>query len=754
VEGSEATEVTATKPARSGPTRRRHNLPEPASSFIGRRRELLEVGAVLARARLLTLAGPGGVGKTRLALELAHRQFGRRADGVWLADLASIVDPAAVAAEVARALRMDPRRGHVTLEAVRDYVGERDLLLVLDNCEQVVEVCARLAAELLGGCRRVGMLITSREPMRIAGETIWRVPPLDPQDSIRLFVERARRRRGDSQPIDTSDPAIRQLCARLDHLPLAIELAAGHITLLTPVEMLSRLESRLTLLTRGDRLSLPRHQTMRAAIEWSHSLLDPGEQRLLRRLAGFVGGFDADAAIAVAQDTGIDQLGSLVDKSLIVVSAEPTKRTRYRMLETVREFALEQLAAAGELETVRDHHLEHFLARAEPALAEWLTSGSDAPVHQLDNDYDNLRAALDWSITAHPGAGLRLVAATRDLWLRMGESEGWRLARRLLEVSPARDRDRAGALIAAGHMALTHMRHEEAQRLLREARELSAELAEQPLEAWATHFEGLSNALDDEPDRAVGLLEQGLELFRRLGMRVGEARALTVLGIARFVARDAATASALLEEALAINREFEDQWGEAVCRTYLGLIAAGGGEPGAASQQFQRAVDLFRPFNDGVVMPIALVGQATLLSRSDLDRALRIASAASTLRMNVGGGFPPFVRTRIDEMRSAARSSLGEGAERAWSEGAHLVLDDVVVIAFGKSRPRRVLAGGLSERELEVVRLVAAGLTNKAIAGHLHLSVRTVESHVFNALGKLGLDNRIQLATWAERLSQ
>jgi predicted ATPase/DNA-binding CsgD family transcriptional regulator len=730
------------------------NLPEPASSFIGRIRHLAESRAALGSSRLLTLAGPGGVGKTRLALELARSQVGLRADGVWLADLATIAEPAAVIAEAASAIGMDPQRAPVTLEAVRDYVGDRDLLLMLDNCEQVIEACARLATELLTGCPRCRVLVTSREPLRIAGETVWRVPPLDPDDAVRLFIERTKRRRGDFQPVDAEDPAIRQLCARLDHLPLAIELAAARITRMTTAEMLERVEGTLALLTRGDRLSLPRHQTMRATIEWSYGLLHADEQRLLRRLAVFVRGFDIAAAIAVAQDSGLDELESLVDKSLVTAELTPSAVTRYQLLETVREFALEQLAAAGEVAAMRERHLQHFVARAEPALQQWLAIGSDAPVHQLDADYDNLRAALEWSVDADPRAGLHLVAATRDLWMRMGQSEGWRLASRLLERSTAPNRDRAGALVAAGHLALTHMRHDEARSLLAEARGLSAKLGDERLNAWATHYEGLSNTLDERADRALELLQAGRALFRRLGMRVGEARALTILGITLLVSKDPTAARTLLEEALAVNKDAADEWGEAVCLTYLGLIAAGAGDGGGASRHFHRAVDLFRPFNDGVVMPIALVGQAAVLSRADPERAVRVAAAASTLRTNVGGDFPRFVLMRIDEIRKAARASIGEVADRAWSEGSRLHLEDVMPIAFGRTRARRVMPGGLSKRELEVARLVAGGLTNKAIASRLHLSVRTIESHVLNASIKLGVDNRIQLATWAERLTQ
>ena len=731
--------------------RRSHNIPESSSSLVGRGRDLVEAAAALRASRLLTLVGPGGVGKTRLALELARRQIPIRSDGVWLADLAPIVDAPAVIAEVGRALRMSPQRSHLTGEALRRYVAERDVLIVLDNCEQVIDACARLAAELLAGCPRCRILITSREPLRIAGEAIWRVQPLAPADSARLFVERAKRRRGDLQPVDPADPTVMRLCARLDHLPLAIELAAARVTAMTPAEMLSRLEDSLELLTRGDRESLPRHRTMRSTIEWSYRLLAPAEQRLLRRLAVFVGRFDSAAAIAIAQDASLDVLESLVDKSLVTAAAAPSAATRYRLLETVREFALDQLTAAGEVETIRDRHLRHFQARAEPAFEEWLRSGSDAPAHRLDDDYDNLRAALEWSLDADPQAGLHLVAATRDLWVRMGQSEGWRLATALLERSGARDADRAGALIAAGHLALTHMQHHEAAALLREARELSAQLGERRLEAWATHYAGLSSALDEDFGRATELLETALACFRRLDMRVGQARSLTVLGISRFVSGDASHAPELLDEALTINRQADDEWGEAVCLTYLGLIAARAGHAADASERFERAITLFRPFNDGVVMPIALVGQAAVLARSDLERAVRTAAVATTLRTNVGGGFPRFVRARIDEIRSTARRVLGDAADRLWAEGLRLDIDDALTMAYGRPRARRGAADVLSEREMEVARLVAAGLANKAIAVRLQLSVRTVESHVFHAVGKLGLENRIQLATWVER---
>jgi predicted ATPase/DNA-binding CsgD family transcriptional regulator len=742
----------ATTASRISPRARaaEHNLPAPLTSLVGRERELERVGETLRRTRLVTLAGPGGVGKTRLALELARRQVARRRDGVWLVDLASGLETPDVAAETARALEVRSPAGTSPAEALRRYLADRDLLLVLDNCEHVVDACAQLAAALLSSCADVRILATSRESLAVGGETVWRLAPLGPEDAYRLFVERARQRRPEFMPAEETDATIARLCARLDRLPLAIELAAARVGVMSPAEVLSGLERRLDVLAGGGRLAPPHHRTVRAAVEWSHQLLDPGERRAFRSLAVFAGGFDADAASAVGPGLSVDVLSRLVDKSLVSVVETARGTTRYRLLETVREYADGLLADAGELDAARERHLRHFAALADVAREEWLSTGAQRFVNELDDDYENVRAALEWAAASDPCAGTRMLAGTRDLFWRFGQADGLRLAGLLLARCPVRDRHRVAAQISAGQLAISIGDYEAARVLLAGARELNAEVGEPVLEAWTRFFQGLAETLAATIELAREHLEAARALHHELGIGIGEGRSIMALGMAHVMAGEDARAKDLLEEALALYVAEDDGWGRGVCHTFLGIIAASAaGHPASATAHYREAVERLRPTRDATLLPVALIGQAGMLVRRDPAKALRVAAAASAIRARVGGEFAPFYRARLADVRGAAEDALGADAERVWAEGSRLGLEDAVALAFGTARPRASSPAGLSARELEVAGMVADGLANKAIAIRMHLSVRTVESHVRHALAKLGLDNRTQLATWA-----
>jgi non-specific serine/threonine protein kinase len=728
-----------------------HNLPAPLTSLVGRARELEGIGETLRTTRLVTLTGPGGVGKTRLALALAHRQVARRPGGVWLVDLASGPETPDVAAETARVLDVHGPRGTTPTDALRRYLTHRDLLLVLDNCEHVVDACAALAGALLTSCGDVRILATSRESLGVNGETVWTLEPLGPEDAYRLFVERARQRQPEFMPSEDADATIAQLCGRLDRLPLAIELAAARVSVMSPAEVLASLETRLGLLGGGGRLAPPRHRTVRAAVEWSHQLLDPTEQEAFRSLAVLVGGFDADAAASVAPELSVDVLARLVDKSLVAVMETPRGRTRYRLLETVREYASELLVESGELDAARERHLRHFSALAEIAREEWLSSGTQRFVNELDDDYENIRAALEWAADSDPCAAMRVLAGTRDLFFRFGQSDGLRLGQLLLERCPVRDRHRVEAQISAGQLAVSLGDRETARSVLAEARELSTELDEPVLDAWTLFFQGLTEIFAGAIEPGRELLQASRALHHELGIRIGEGRSIAVLGISFVMANEPARAKELLAAALSIYVAEEDHWGQGTCHTFLGMVAD---DPSSATSHYRKAVDFLRPFRDATVLPAALIGQAGVLGRRDPANALEVAAAASAMRARIGGDFVPYVRARTERIRAAGEAALGGDAERLWARGARLGVDDAVALAFGTARPRPASPTGLSARELEVAGLVAEGLSNKAIAARLHLSVRTIESHVRHVLAKIGLDNRTQLATWARERIQ
>jgi predicted ATPase/DNA-binding CsgD family transcriptional regulator len=726
-----------------------HNLPIPLTTLVGRARELRAVSDALRRTRLVTVTGPGGVGKTRLALEVARSDAGRRVDGVWLVELGADPGTPDVAVETARALGV-VTTGTDPLEVLRASLSGRELVIVLDNCEHVLEDAGELAARLLASCGELRILATSRESLGVNGETVWRLEPLGPEEAYRLFVERARARQPDFVPGDDADATIAELCARLDRLPFAIELAAARIVAMSPAEVLAALDARLGVLDGAGARAPAHHRTVRAAVEWSYELLSPAERRGLLPLAVFVGGFDAAAAVAVAPDLRLDLLARLVDKSLVSVTRSYRGTTRYRLLETVREYAHEQLVEAHDLDSARDRHLGHFAALAEVAREEWLSTGRQRFVNELDDDYENVRAALEWSVDADPRTGLRALAGTRDLFFRFGQSDGVRLATLLLERWPEHDRHRVEAQITAGQLANSMGDVVTARQVLAEALELSVELREPLLEAWIRFFQGLAEALQGDSEAAREHLELSRALHGELGSSVGEARATAVLALSSLAAGKLDTARELAEGALSMYVAGDDNWGQGHAHLLLGMVAdASSLDPSIASEHYRTAVDRLHTSRDGTLLPVALIGRAALLARHDPARALEVAAAAASARARIGGGFPPVYRSLLDRVRADCEQALREDAERVWARGSRLAVDDAIALAFGSAKPRSVSLAGLTARELEVVALVSTGISNKAVAARLHLSVRTVESHVRHALAKLGLDNRTQLATWA-----
>jgi non-specific serine/threonine protein kinase len=727
---------------------RGHNLPVPLTSLLGRSRELDGIGETLRRTRLVTLTGPGGVGKTRLAIEVARRQIGRRADGVWLIDLTATGAYPGPAAEVARTLEVGGRSETAPTESLRRYLVDRDMLLVIDNCEHVIDACAELASTLLGACGGLRILATSRESLGVSGETVWRLDSLASEDARRLFVDRARQRQPGFIPDVGMDTTIAALCERLDDLPLAIELAAARIEVMSPKEILADLRARLGALGGGSRLSPARHRTVRATVEWSYDLLDRAEQWAFRSLAVFVGGFDAEAAMAVAPGLTTDVFARLVDKSVVAARATPRGITRYRLLETVREYAQELLVASGELQAARERHLRHFLAMAEQGAPGWPPFVAGTLIDERADDYENVRAALEWAADSDPCAGLALFVATSDLFQMLGPAGGRRIAQLLLDRCTARDRRRIEALITVGILAMVTGNAQASRASHSEARQLSAELGELDLEGFATFFHGLADTLDMAVEPARAHLEAAITLHQRAGSRPGEGMAIATLGLTFLITGDPDRAKELLEQALSIHTAADYRWGEGQASLYLGATTEAT-DPEAAAAHYRRAVACLQEYRDSNLLPNALIGQAGLIARRDPATALRVTAAAWAIRARGGGEFPGFFRERLGRVRQICDGALAADADRIWAEGTRLGVDEAIALAFGTGRPPPPAPAGLSARELEVVRLVADGLPNKAIAAQLHLSVRTVESHVRHVLAKARLTNRTQLASWA-----
>jgi predicted ATPase/class 3 adenylate cyclase len=419
---------------------RRTNLPIELSSFVGREQAIAELSDLLASARLLTLTGPGGIGKTRLALHLAADALANYPHGVWLVRLDALADNDLVPAAIATVMGIREQPGRSLLETLTDAIGSSQLLLVLDNCEHLIQACAKLAEALLQACPQVQLLATSRESLNVAGEVVWHVPPLSlpephrppaPEQlgeyqAVRLFIERAVAVRHGFAVTNQNAPAVAQVCQRLDGIPLAIELAAARVGVLSVEQLVERLDERFRLLTGGSRTASPCQQTLRAAIDWSYELLSEAERALFRRLAIFAGGWTMEAAEAVcvgnaiASEDVLDRLSSLVNKSL-VNAEERHGAERYRLLETIRDYARERLEASGEAEAVRRQHAEHFLALAEHVAPELRGARQAQWVKRLDAEHDNLRAALHWCVEhGEVEQGLRLGGALWRFWQMHG----------------------------------------------------------------------------------------------------------------------------------------------------------------------------------------------------------------------------------------------------------------------------------------------------------------------------------------------
>ena len=628
------------------PDDRRHNLPVPLTNFIGRDREIAELSRLVASTRLLTLTGAGGCGKTRLALELAANVLDRFPDGVWVVDLAAICNPSLVTQTVASVLDVREGPNRPIREALRDYVRSRQILLVLDNCEHLITACAELAEALLRAALQLCILATSREGLGISGETIWRVPSLavpEPlqgrsaetlvqYDAMRLFVERATAVDPTFRVTGSNASTVAQVCHRLDGIPLAIELAAARVNVLSIEQIDGRLNDRFRLLTGGSRTAVPRHRTLKATVDWSYDLLSNSERQLLRRLSVFAGGWTMEAAEEVTSGNSseredvLDVLSRLIDKSLVNVDSDIDEGRRYRFLETVRQYAQERLLQSGEAERLRDRHIAFFQALVKRVEPELTRAGQVTWLNRLQREHDNLRLALEWCLAA-PERGeqsVELAAALCWFWMKRSYfREGQEYLERALSASNTASVLRAKALMSLGSMTFfqgdfvrTRVLLEESATLGRAAGDLSVVgfslgmMAVAALElgdvAEGVEFASEGQAAgrasttpwvqcpslaclaylamhEGDFDRAGRLHEEALELARRQGEKWGMGISLFDLALLRVVQQRHAEARALCVEGIALHQEFGDRRGVAWC---LGILS---GAEAAAGQALRAA---------------------------------------------------------------------------------------------------------------------------------------------------------------------
>jgi predicted ATPase/class 3 adenylate cyclase/DNA-binding CsgD family transcriptional regulator len=576
-----------------------HNLPPQLTSFVGRQAEIADVRRLLSEHRFVTLTGAGGVGKTRLALCVGESLMGEYDDGVWLVELAAITDPEAVPANVLRALGVPDRQARNAMEALTGFVAERQLVVVLDNCEHLLDATSALAVDLLRHGPAVAVLVTSREPLGAAGEVTWRVPSLSLEDeAIELFVDRARRVRPDFRVGDDNAADLAEICRRLDGVPLAIELAAARVRVLSTAEVAASLHDRFRVLVGGARTAVRRQQTLRASVDWSHALLTDPERVLFRRLAVFAGGFDLDAAEAVGDGDGLqrhqilDQLTSLVDKSLVVADDTAVGRMRYRLLETIRQYALEQLGESGEAATVRRRHRDHYVALAA-RLEHAGRADSARSIDAIEADLDNLRAAFQWSRDdGDLEAALRLASSLQPLWVarsRPNEGVSWFDAALTDDWVEDRvpDAVRTRAIADKALLGVWTAGAAAAFSGVDEALEVARELDDPELLARALYACGAAG--DYASDAATALLDEATALARQTGQRwlLGEIlswRATPPSG-------NPPVARAASQEGLAVAVEIGDRFRARIFRTWLAYAQMLQGELGEAVTLFRSVVD-------------------------------------------------------------------------------------------------------------------------------------------------------------------
>ena len=746
-------------------------LPVEVTGFVGRRRELAELSELLSSARLVTVTGPGGVGKTRVALRCAAVVASRFADGVCLAELSALRDAELLPHTVATALGLPERDERSELDAILDHLRERELLLVLDTCEHLVDACAMFAEVLLRGAPGVRVLATSRQPLDVPGEHPRAIAPLPlPDDAVELFAQRAAAVVPGFVVDDANRASVLALCRRLDGVPLALELATVRLRALSLGQLSERLEDRFRLLTGGRRATLPHHQTLRTATEWSYDLCTPAEQLLWARLAVFAGAFDLTAAEEVCAGDGLDRedvlaaLIGLVDKSVVlrvtdsgsrgVRGGSPRSGSAYRLLDTIREFGAGKLA--GSADRVRARHIARYARLAGYFGLHALGDDQLVRFRQLRAEHDDLRAALDYALTVpgHDGDAALIATSLFGYWqmsARLREGGYW--LGKVLDRFPGPSAERARALIVHGNLAILRGEAGPAVATVTEAIAIAEQIGDQTIASYGQMYLCLALLTLGRYEEALTagvIAEQG-------AIRAGDRPALT------FIDYEMAYLHLLtgkLDEGLArcergLARYGPDS-GELWIRGFLyllkGLALYLTGEHAASTEAFGRGLVMKHEVGDATGTGYALEGIALLAAAA--SRHARVAwllGAAGAIWQVVGGRLcrDPFLEALHEQAERGARDALGEqGFAVLCRRGASAPLDQVVALAVADADDLLGPVTPLTSREREIAGLVAQGLSNREVALRLVISKRTVDAHIEHIFAKLGVSSRVQLATW------
>ncbi len=751
-----------------------NNLPGELTSFVGRRAELVQIGDPLQRARLLTLTGSGGCGKTRLALQAAADVLDRHPDGVWWVELARLESASLVPAAVIGALGLREVPGRALLDTLVEHLRTRSALIVLDNCEHLLGACAQFADVLLRGCPSLTILATSRAPLGVPGEVTWRVPsmslPAEPEgepiealqlsDAVSLFIDRAVQVRPDFAITAANALTVAQICHDLDGIPLAIELAAARVRMLAPAQIARALSDRFHLLTGGARTVLPRHQTLHASIDWSHELLRDGERALLRRLSVFAGGWTLDTAERVCPGEGIDRydvldlLAGLVDKSLVTTD-EQGPETRYGLLETVRQYATARLAEAGEVDGLRDRHLAYHVALAEAAEPQVLGAGRDDPVlHTLTTELPNLRAALERAAATDPDAALRLVNALTLFWLFTGRyREGDAAYARALDAAGEQPTPLRGRVLAGrGKLALYSGAYEAAYGWAQAALGVGEACGDLWTQGRAYDTLGQLTSIGD-PVGGRPLLERSMELATQAGDDWCRTSAAQLLAVTWMWHEELDTARSLLDDAYATATRLGYRWGLAWHWWCLGWEAIYQGRLDEAHELLARSVvasdEVGNPVTNGFANGLMAYAQlvcgntelAYSLAGQTLERVLETGAGLS-----LGVAYQVLGRTEIALGEFPAAGGHLEAAVEAErrSGSAHLLTWHLAVLGtLERVDGNMDVAHGHAEEALEIARQVGSGWMQanaERLLGRLALAAgepTEAERYVHDALGRL-----------------
>jgi len=753
------------------------NLPLELTSFVGRRHELTEAKNLLAGSRLVTLTGIGGVGKTRLAMRIASAVQREYADGARLVELGELRDASSLVDAIAGALGLRDHSARPLREVLIEFLTPREVLLVFDNCEHMVDAVAELVAPLLHTCPRLRILATSREPLNLGGEAVLRVPPLavpDPErqpslrglpkyDAVSLFAERAAAAVPDFALTEENAAAVTAICRRLDGLPLPIELAAARLRAMSPDQILLRLTDRFTLLTRGSRGAPTRQQTLRLSIDWSFELCTAEEQLVWGRVAVFAGSFELDAAEQVCgegldPDDLLDTLTSLVEKS-ILIREEHGSVVRFRMLETLREYGYEKLEQTGETVALRHRHRGWYEALVLDAEAEWISARQLDWIARLKREHANLREALEFSIDDDPAAGLRTATALFPFWGSQGlynEGRRW-LDQLLARQSGPPTLEWAKGIYCDSVMANVQGDFSTGTALVEGARTLATRTSDPMIRAFSLFADGMLGLLSGDLVRARSQLQTAFAEFSDRGDRTLEIAALYSLGLAYGLSGLMDQAIEFLERVLAIT----ERYGEKMYRSYslwaLGIAVWRLGDTDRAVRLLEQSLEVTRQVRSPRIATECLEALAWIVcERRDPTRAAVMMGAADGLARSVGSS--AVVHSNLisyhQNCEQKARQMAGDKAfAAAHHKGEQLGFDAAIAYALHEhppspSTPATDASPRLTKRERQVADLIAEGLTNQAIADRLVISPRTAQGHVEHILTKLGFTSRTQVAAW------